>query len=208
MIYCGKSKNEIIADLYSMEDSAFFESYFNTNEAWYFNHLVSRNREPAKYVPKLAFIMDKHFNVGNKDFLIVGSAKLGFSLSPRKKLKVFTPFHDDLRVQSDIDIAIISSELFDDLWEGLKELKYRTHINRYPDISSNIFRGFVNDKNIFEQISITSRVIDMMDSCTTALRDDFGVTQQINYRFYHSWIDLERYTRDGIVKCKGERHGI
>lgn len=202
MVYCGKRRNEIINDLKSMEGGIFFKTYFKTTEVWYFNNQI--NSSPSVYTPKLTSIMCENFNIEENDYLIVGSAKLGFSLSPWKKLRVFNPSDDGENPQSDIDVAIISPRLFNDLWKGLKILKYRTHVNAYPRICSNVFRGFINDKNIFDQITIESKVVDMVDNCTRDMRDNFGIIQPINYRFYNSWEDLEKYTIDGIIKCKGK----
>ncbi|EGO2668376.1 hypothetical protein IET39_002450, partial [Enterococcus faecalis] len=148
------------------------------------------------------------FKVSEEKFLIVGSAKIGFSLSPYKKLQSFCRGDINNRRQSDIDIAIVSTNIFNKLWDDLKLLKYKTYVNNYNQLSSNVFRGFINDKNINEQISLQADVIDKMDKCTIALRDEFGVVEPVNYRFYYSWDDLKRYTMDGIIKCKGDYHGI
>lgn len=52
------------------------------------------------------------FDVDEDDVIMVGSAKLGFSIKPEK---LWMPIQDD----SDIDVAIISERLFDDYWKEL-----------------------------------------------------------------------------------------
>jgi len=53
-----------------------------------------------------------YFNVSTTNILIVGSAKLGFSIAPKKLWK---PFNDE----SDIDVVVISEQLFDTYWKEL-----------------------------------------------------------------------------------------
>lgn len=50
-----------------------------------------------------------HFGLHPNEILVVGSAKLGFSVVPHK---LYRPFCDE----SDIDVAIVSSTLFDKIW--------------------------------------------------------------------------------------------
>lgn len=51
------------------------------------------------------------FDLHPNDIFVVGSAKLGFSIAPHKR---FRPFAN----RSDIDLAVISPALFDQLWEA------------------------------------------------------------------------------------------
>lgn len=48
------------------------------------------------------------------NIIVVGSAKLGFSIAPRKRFR-------DIQDESDIDVAIIDEDLFDSYWEQLFE---------------------------------------------------------------------------------------
>lgn len=50
------------------------------------------------------------FGLNPRDVVVVGSSKLGFSIAPSKRYK---PFGMD----SDVDVAIVSSPMFDDFWE-------------------------------------------------------------------------------------------
>lgn len=55
------------------------------------------------------------FSVHHTDVLVVGSAKLGFSIAPGKRWR---PFRDT----SDIDVAIVSRELFEEIWREISRL--------------------------------------------------------------------------------------
>ena len=102
-----------------------------------------------------------------------------------------------------MDIAIVSNSLFNELWEAFKELTYKTFVNDYEYISSSVFKGYLNDKYIFKQISLNTDLKAKIDKCNISIQDDMGIIEPINYRFYNSWSDLERYTHNGIIKCKG-----
>ena len=55
-----------------------------------------------------------HFGVSITKIHVVGSSKLGFSIAPQKR---FRPINDE----SDIDVAVIDEQLFDDYWKKLFE---------------------------------------------------------------------------------------
>jgi hypothetical protein len=62
-------------------------------------------------------IVCENFSVGFEHVVIVGSCKLGFSIKPDKR---FVPFGDE----SDIDVAIVSSGLFESVWKAAMDYKY------------------------------------------------------------------------------------
>lgn len=57
-----------------------------------------------------------HFSIHVNHVIIVGSAKLGYSVSPEKSLKAF----DD---QSDVDVAIVNPKLFEKYWLDMYQAK-------------------------------------------------------------------------------------
>ena len=56
--------------------------------------------------------VSSYFNIHPSQIVMVGSAKLGFSISPHKRYREFGD-------TSDIDLAIISKELFDNVSDSL-----------------------------------------------------------------------------------------
>ena len=58
-----------------------------------------------------------------QDVLIIGSAKTGFSLDPDR---YFVPF----RPASDIDVAVVHTELFDEAWRTMLSWDYLTNRSR------------------------------------------------------------------------------
>lgn len=202
MRYCGKIKTEIVNDLHLMDTNDFYDMYFKTDEVWYFNNQSSKKKSPEEYIKTVSSIISYHFNIPEDAYLIVGSAKIGFSLSPKKKFREFGSLVK-IYGQSDLDIAIVSNDLFYDIWESFKELTYRTFVNDYSLVSSSVFKGYLNDKFIYKQLTIKTDLKDKIDRCNISMQDDLGIIEPINYRFYNSWSDLENYTKSGIIKCKG-----
>lgn len=104
---------------------------------WIFHkHII--NKSPYVFIEnpdkehELAKIVQEYFNVDYKDFIIVGSAQLGYSLSPAKNYR-------DFNDKSDIDLAIIDPNLFMELkqelydfTDGLRTPWIETHFHREP----------------------------------------------------------------------------
>jgi hypothetical protein len=59
--------------------------------------------------------ISSHFDVHHTSVFVVGSAKLGFSIAPEKRFRAFGE-------ESDIDIAIVSTELYLRIWRQLAAL--------------------------------------------------------------------------------------
>lgn len=64
---------------------------------------------PHKYFDLRSEVAD-HFELCPNEVLVVGSTKLGFSIAPHKRYRLFCD-------ESDIDVALISSTLFDKFWK-------------------------------------------------------------------------------------------
>lgn len=100
---------------------------FNENEPLYFD----LKKEVSNF-----------FGTSINNVLVVGSAKLGFSIAPKKR---FRPIQDD----SDIDVAIVSDELFDTYWEKLFKFninlvsRNETEQALYDKFLAYFFRGWL-----------------------------------------------------------------
>lgn len=69
--------------------------------------------------------------------VVVGSARLGFSIVEHKLLR---PFGDT----SDIDVAVVSSELFDDYWQRVYQYERDGgYWERSADFKRYLFRGWM-----------------------------------------------------------------
>lgn len=93
---------------------------------------------------------DKHYELKNeiatkyelnpRDILVVGSAKLGFSIAVNKRYRHFGD-------ASDIDVAIVSPELFDKVWQLVFEFSEKPGRHGYwknsHDFKQYLFRGWI-----------------------------------------------------------------
>ena len=98
-------------DLMLLEPKEFYMKHIMRSHNWYFSDYL--HVPQSEIVDKMDYfkeIVSSNFGINFHNVQIVGSAKMGFSLSPKKLLR---PFHDEVpgTPSSDIDIAIISEHL-------------------------------------------------------------------------------------------------
>lgn len=65
------------------------------------------------------------FSIHHTEIFVVGSAKLGFSIAPHKRWKAFGE-------TSDVDVAIVSRELYEKIWHQVSFLLTRDPFVRWP----------------------------------------------------------------------------
>ncbi len=117
--------DEVIVRRYITHDSKPF--YFEADEDRYFS---------------LKNIIADHFKVYPDHVKLVGSAKLGFSLKPKRLWKAMA---DD----SDIDVVIISEQLFNEFWYDIYDfnigLTVRTRLadSQYFEFLDYFLRGWI-----------------------------------------------------------------
>lgn len=97
---------------------------------------VSRVLDPSQHAATRQRIAD-HFDLHVNKIIVVGSAKLGYSVSPAKNLK---PFDDE----SDVDIAIVCPRLFERYWlEMYRAKRALIEWQELPDARKYLFRGWI-----------------------------------------------------------------
>jgi len=90
---------------------------------------------------ELKSVIATGFGAGVNDVVMIGSAKLGFSIAPGKVWKNFD-------VESDIDMAIVSDKLFDDFWKVLYDFNIYLSSRsirdeaKYRDFLDAFFKGW------------------------------------------------------------------
>ena len=83
----------------------------------------------------------KKFGLHPNEVFVVGSAKLGFSLAPKNRYRAFC---DD----SDIDIALVSSTLFEKYWRQAYDFQdnvpyWRDYWEEYDEFIEFLFYGWI-----------------------------------------------------------------
>lgn len=194
-------------DLLSLEPKEFYLKHIVKSNNWYFSDYL---HIPAnEIIDKMDYfkeIVSSNLGINFHSLQIVGSAKIGFSLSPQKVLK---PFHNQERgsSSSDIDIAIISERLFLHFWNELRNTEGIYNQFYYKYLTGSIFRGYINDKNLQKIDGIREEWSNLVSPINVALQDRLRFEHPITYRIYRSWEDLEEYQLIGIEKARSALEG-
>jgi len=147
------------------------------------------------------------FNIHPQNLTIVGSAKIGFSLSPEK---YGSPFSD----ASDIDVVLVSEELFQDLWLRLIEFKKTTvyrlskyHRDRFRELQVILFYGSIRLDMISNDFAFTREWWEFFNTLSTDKR--FG-PRQIRAMIFKSWRHVSFYYENGVRKVTehNESNGV
>lgn len=198
--------SEIIKnDIKILSAREFYIKYIIKSNNWYFSEY--QNTPSDELLDKMDCfkeIISKNFDVSFHSAQIVGSAKLGISLAPKKAFRKFIISANENEKESDIDLAIVSGKLFDEIWNKLREIRNKTAIPRYKALSASIFRGYINDKD-FKDIDLIRREWEeKIAKSNIRLQDDLSIVHPISYRIYRNWEDLEDYQLDAIYELKEE----
>jgi hypothetical protein len=137
------------------------------------------------------------FGLHPSQVMIVGSAKLGFSIV---KWKRYRPFGDT----SDIDVAIISPELFDELWINVYEYwQAGGYWDQIADFQEYLFRGWLRPDKLPPSRSFAGRRQWWEFFRRLTNSREFG-DFQIRAGLYKSWYFLESYQAGCINQCREE----
>lgn len=175
-----------------------YQKYLLGHDVWYFREYLNIPAHANAYDDLKIFLSEK-LDVHVNNIAIVGSAKLGYSITPSKN-KLFKPFSD----KSDIDIAIVSPEIFRQSWNAFIELSKKGYLHDYQNITSNIFRRFVMLKKPDHRSEFFRYWSGKIDPCKKDLQTVFSIANDINYRIYESWEAIESYHCNGIEKLKNQ----
>lgn len=174
------------------------------SENWYFENIL--NISPVdimKAADDFKIIVSDALGVSYNSVMMVGSGKTGYSLSPSKKFKEFT-VEPNANNKSDIDIAVISLPIFDKFWKIFRNAYDITNKTAYKYISREIYRGYINERNInlIDQCRVVWKEIS--NEATRKLKQNMYFKHDISYRLYRSWEDFEEYNMESINELKME----
>lgn len=204
--------DELKEDIKALSERDFYLKYIVRSENWYFENVLGYSKD------KLATISDdfrmtisEELGISFNSIMIVGSSKIGYSLSPQK---LFLPFSVDgeERTASDIDVAIISSEIFHKFWRLFRENYSSKHYITYYGICSGrkrksgvhceVFRGYINEKSISKVDECRKAWNILCGESKKKLYDKLFIKNEVTYRIYRSWEDFENYNLINIAEIK------
>jgi hypothetical protein len=138
--------------------------------------------------------------ISASDIRVIGSARLGFSLTPGKNLRRFGD-------KSDVDVLIVNADLFDNLWLALLAAAYprlpaSERLGGWLQRRRNeVYTGWISpedvslDKSIFGSKAVP--VLDFRTRWFTALRAAAQLPARrfegISGRLYRTWQHAELY---------------
>ena len=136
------------------------------------------------------------FGLHPNEVLVVGSAKLGFSIAPCQLYNTFS-------TESDIDVALVSSKLFDEIWQSGYDYKYSGEDWKKKEHSKFIkylFRGWIWIDMLPESplIPLIDKGVKLFEKMTSS--GMFG-NHKISGGLYKSYFFLENYQKICIEHC-------
>lgn len=196
------SKEEIERDLKEFDVREFYMKYLLRADNWYFENILGISEKDILHtVDDFKMLVSDSMDIGFNNVVMVGSGKIGYSLSPKKFMK---PFYDEGEEKSDIDIAIISPQLFDYFWKLFRKSYNVTNKKYYSYIARGIYRGYISDMDLMNIDECRVAWAEKSSITTKRLQRSMYFRHEIHYRIYRDWKDLEEYHVDAIKQLKGE----
>lgn len=194
-------------DLREMEPRDFYVKHILKTKNWYFSQF--KNLQGDAFIEEIDYfreIISNKLKISFHSAKIVGSAKLGYSLSPNHPFRPFIVSAQATET-SDIDIAIISAKMFESWWEEIRktrELYRRRNEDLYCRTAKSIYRGYINEKTMYNFSGLRQHWKDVIGPVTVALQDKMSIEHPISYRIYRSWEDIQDYQIYSIFLAKKE----
>ena len=190
-------------DFEMLDGNQFYRKYIADNTNWYFSKYPSRKHyTPEKSLDVLRTIVSETTGVSYRSVHMVGSAKLGCSLSPKK---LFRRFRESGNKTSDIDIVIVSLRLFSQFWHRLHDEQPSRNTGIYRRfIIPSIFSGYIDGWMIRELDRIEGEWRQVFSTTQKSLQNELRIIHPINFRVYRTWEDFERYHLRGIERLKSQ----
>lgn len=195
---------EIKDDLATLIPKDFYIKYILRSDNWYFESIlgVSQDNISCK-TDDFKSIISNSLKISFNNIAMVGSGKIGFSLTPRSD-KLFNCFSPE----SDVDIAIISNQLFHDYWDIFRSSYSDINSYHYKYISRGIYRGYISEFHLSIIDECRKHWSSIASSSKKALHSDLYIKHDISYRLYRSWEDFEEYHIQALEKIKrGDIYG-
>jgi predicted nucleotidyltransferase len=137
----------------------------------------------------------------HSDLYVVGSAKLGFSINPRQ---IFKPFDD----ASDIDVAIVSHDLFERVWHEAHD--YKESGADWPDrpkFEQYLAWGWIRPDK-FPRTATFRFSNRWWDFLQDLQRRRVTGAYKVRAAIYHDMEFLVQYQMRGVNRCRATLDGV
>jgi hypothetical protein len=143
----------------------------------------------------------ERFAIHPNEIIVVGSTKLGFSIAPIKRYRAFGE-------DSDIDVAIVSPQLFDRIWhEVLRYLDSAASWQTREEFARYFVRGWLRPDKLPSgpHFEFTNDWFDFFRVLSNSRQ--YGDIK-ISGAIYRDWVFLEQYQESCIVKCREAEEAV
>lgn len=138
-------------------------------------------------------IADK-YEIHPNEVLVVGSAKLGFSIAPRKRYRYFTD-------TSDIDVVIVSPNLFVKIWKKVHHFWANGgYWERSDQFKNYLFQGWIRPDKLPPTKSFDF-ANDWWEFFNSLSANQKYSVYKITGALYRDWYFLESYQMLGVSAC-------
>lgn len=183
--YCVTLKPDVLVQKHLIEDKTFFFSEI-------------KNGEEYNFKKDIASTLKVHI----RDVIIVGSGKFGFSLKPDNAdfgLYLFKEFDYNFKnkisdKKSDLDIAIVSSYLFDKEIENLYKYTgfYKNLWDNRNSFGKYVLKGKLAIRFLPTEFKLTKEIIEVQEK----YQIEYG--REVNIEIYKSWYFFETYHQENF----------
>jgi hypothetical protein len=167
-------------------------------------------RELPEAMPKLRSHLSTRLKLNEKNVVIVGSAQVGFSLSPDS---FFRPFSKE----SDIDVLVVDEKLFDTIWTTILQWHYPRR--SWLDASDwgwakqrqkELYWGWFTPSRIrFDGLTLPEMLRPVRDLSASwfnafrslALYREFS-RRDVSGRLYRTWDHARMYHMNGLAQIR------
>jgi len=185
-----------LRDLRALSTEQVYNKYLVGGDIWYFKNQYGKGWYDV--YDKFRLFISAKLGVHYNDVALAGSAKLGFSISPKKNFK-------DFDENSDIDIIIISQKIFYLFWEAyIKDSYAEIKMPNFQAVYFSIFRRYI----IFDGFTLSNKIYADWVKKTQGFEKDiqlkFGIENEVHYRISESWDSAKDYYMSSIDRSKCE----
>lgn len=141
----------------------------------------------------------ENFRIHPQNFTIVGSAKVGFSLAPEKYGNAFSD-------SSDIDVVLVSDELFEGLWLKLIEYKRTTVFrlsgviqDKFQQLQNMLFYGIIRFDKLTNDFPVAK---DWWEYFNQMSKDERFGPRRVRAAFFKGWKHVSYYYEESLRKLR------
>ncbi|SEQ63319.1 hypothetical protein [Neolewinella agarilytica] len=151
---------------------------------------------------QLKYEISDFFEIHPSQVLMVGSGKTGFSISEKLHAKPPKKRYRHFSEESDLDMAIVSQELFDIIWKEVIEFSDDKALwPRSDDFKNYLFEGWIRPDKLPPSFTFKNGKEWWEFFRKLTSKGTYG-PYKIAAGLYKSWYHLERYQAVTVNECK------